>query len=223
MRILVATHAAREGLNLQAHCWNLFHFDVPWNPSRMEQRNGRIDRKLQPPHPQPARPQPPPDMRLQTSFAQVTVLIQQRHQHQFRRIVGQTMNVHLNHLALRKPFHADRANVFLQTTNNHFIAVCRFDGNASAETLWVEQFQQSGKAVAVPVVGRGGEEQSMFKSFGEVFDGSRDLRINRVFRTAGRGRVVGFVQNQHGCGAKRAEPVAQWSTVMFIDEQPMGD
>jgi len=33
VRILVATDAAREGLNLQAHCWNLFHFDVPWNPS----------------------------------------------------------------------------------------------------------------------------------------------------------------------------------------------
>jgi len=48
VRILVATDAAREGLNLQAHCWNLFHFDVPWNPSRMEQRNGRVDRKLQP-------------------------------------------------------------------------------------------------------------------------------------------------------------------------------
>ena len=48
VRILVATDAAREGLNLQAHCWNLFHFDVPWNPSRLEQRNGRIDRKLQP-------------------------------------------------------------------------------------------------------------------------------------------------------------------------------
>ena len=48
LRILIATDAAREGLNLQAHCWNLFHFDVPWNPSRMEQRNGRIDRKLQP-------------------------------------------------------------------------------------------------------------------------------------------------------------------------------
>ena len=48
VRILVATDAAREGLNLQAHCWNLFHFDIPWNPSRMEQRNGRIDRKLQP-------------------------------------------------------------------------------------------------------------------------------------------------------------------------------
>jgi superfamily II DNA or RNA helicase len=48
LRIIIATDAAREGLNLQAHCWNLFHFDVPWNPSRMEQRNGRVDRKLQP-------------------------------------------------------------------------------------------------------------------------------------------------------------------------------
>jgi superfamily II DNA or RNA helicase len=48
LRILLCTDAAREGLNLQTHCWNLFHFDVPWNPSRMEQRNGRIDRKLQP-------------------------------------------------------------------------------------------------------------------------------------------------------------------------------
>jgi hypothetical protein len=47
VRILIATDAAREGLNLQAQCWNLFHFDVPWNPGRMEQRNGRIDRKLQ--------------------------------------------------------------------------------------------------------------------------------------------------------------------------------
>ena len=48
LRILIATDAAREGLNLQAQCWNLFHVDVPWNPGRMEQRNGRIDRKLQP-------------------------------------------------------------------------------------------------------------------------------------------------------------------------------
>ncbi len=47
LRILVATDAAREGVNLQNHCADLFHFDVPWNPSRMEQRNGRIDRKLQ--------------------------------------------------------------------------------------------------------------------------------------------------------------------------------
>jgi len=48
LRILIATDAAREGLNLQAHCHELFHFDLPWNPGRLEQRNGRIDRKLQP-------------------------------------------------------------------------------------------------------------------------------------------------------------------------------
>lgn len=48
VRILIATDAAREGLNLQSHCADLFHFDIPWNPARMEQRNGRIDRTLQP-------------------------------------------------------------------------------------------------------------------------------------------------------------------------------
>jgi hypothetical protein len=48
VRILVATDAAREGVNLQGHCADLFHIDIPWNPARMEQRNGRIDRTLQP-------------------------------------------------------------------------------------------------------------------------------------------------------------------------------
>ncbi len=48
VRVLLATDAAREGINLQGHCADLFHFDVPWNPSRLEQRNGRIDRALQP-------------------------------------------------------------------------------------------------------------------------------------------------------------------------------
>jgi len=47
LRVLIATDAAREGVNLQNNCADLFHFDVPWNPSRLEQRNGRIDRKLQ--------------------------------------------------------------------------------------------------------------------------------------------------------------------------------
>ena len=48
VRILIATDAAREGVNLQAHCADLFHLDVPWNPARLDQRNGRIDRTLQP-------------------------------------------------------------------------------------------------------------------------------------------------------------------------------
>lgn len=48
LRILICTDAAREGINLQSRCYDLIHVDLPWNPSRLEQRNGRIDRKLQP-------------------------------------------------------------------------------------------------------------------------------------------------------------------------------
>lgn len=48
LRILICTDAAREGINLQSQCHDLVHIDLPWNPSRLEQRNGRIDRKLQP-------------------------------------------------------------------------------------------------------------------------------------------------------------------------------
>lgn len=48
LRVLIATDAAREGLNLQAACADLIHFDLPWNPARLEQRNGRLDRLLQP-------------------------------------------------------------------------------------------------------------------------------------------------------------------------------
>src|SRR5437763_10477693 len=48
LRILICTDAAREGINLQTYCSDLIHLDLPWNPSRLEQRNGRIDRKLQP-------------------------------------------------------------------------------------------------------------------------------------------------------------------------------
>jgi hypothetical protein len=29
-------------------CHDLIHIDLPWNPARLDQRNGRIDRKLQP-------------------------------------------------------------------------------------------------------------------------------------------------------------------------------
>lgn len=44
VRILLATDAASEGVNLQNHCSRLIHYEIPWNPNRMEQRNGRVDR-----------------------------------------------------------------------------------------------------------------------------------------------------------------------------------
>ena len=44
VRILLCTDTASEGIDLHQQCHDLLHYDVPWNPSRMEQRNGRIDR-----------------------------------------------------------------------------------------------------------------------------------------------------------------------------------
>ena len=43
IRVLVCTDAASEGLNLQA-AGALVNFDLPWNPSKVEQRIGRIER-----------------------------------------------------------------------------------------------------------------------------------------------------------------------------------
>lgn len=44
LKILLATDAASEGINLQNGCRYIVHYDIPWNPMRMEQRNGRVDR-----------------------------------------------------------------------------------------------------------------------------------------------------------------------------------
>lgn len=43
-RVFLATDAASEGKNLQHGVNHLIHLDVPWNPNRYLQRNGRIDR-----------------------------------------------------------------------------------------------------------------------------------------------------------------------------------
>ncbi len=43
-KILVATDCLSEGINLQEHFTAVLHYDLPWNPNRLEQREGRIDR-----------------------------------------------------------------------------------------------------------------------------------------------------------------------------------
>lgn len=47
-RILVATDCLSEGINLQDHFDAVVHYDLPWNPTRLEQREGRVDRFGQP-------------------------------------------------------------------------------------------------------------------------------------------------------------------------------
>lgn len=47
-RVLVATDCLSEGVNLQEHFDAVLHYDLPWNPNRLEQREGRVDRFGQP-------------------------------------------------------------------------------------------------------------------------------------------------------------------------------
>jgi superfamily II DNA or RNA helicase len=42
--ILIATDCISEGINLQHMANQMIHYELPWNPNRLEQRNGRIDR-----------------------------------------------------------------------------------------------------------------------------------------------------------------------------------
>ena len=42
--VLLATDAAAEGLNLHHHCRSIVNLELPWNPMRLEQRIGRVDR-----------------------------------------------------------------------------------------------------------------------------------------------------------------------------------
>ncbi|MEQ1758476.1 MAG: DEAD/DEAH box helicase [Vicinamibacterales bacterium] len=44
VRLLLATDAASEGLNLHTRCRLVVSFDLPWTPTRLEQRVGRVDR-----------------------------------------------------------------------------------------------------------------------------------------------------------------------------------
>lgn len=44
VRFLVSTEAAGEGIDLQESCYSLIHVDLPWNPMRLHQRVGRLNR-----------------------------------------------------------------------------------------------------------------------------------------------------------------------------------
>lgn len=60
--VLVATDCLSEGINLQELFDAVFHYDLSWNPTRHEQREGRVDRFGQ----------PQPNIRVEHFMASIT-------------------------------------------------------------------------------------------------------------------------------------------------------
>jgi ERCC4-related helicase len=44
VRFIVCTEAGGEGIDLQDNCYSMIHVDLPWNPMRLHQRVGRLNR-----------------------------------------------------------------------------------------------------------------------------------------------------------------------------------
>ena len=44
VRFLISTEAGGEGIDLQDNCYSMIHVDLPWNPMRLHQRVGRLNR-----------------------------------------------------------------------------------------------------------------------------------------------------------------------------------
>ncbi|MDQ3003474.1 MAG: hypothetical protein M3Y08_19725 [Fibrobacterota bacterium] len=42
--ILICTSISCEGIDLHRYCTDVIHHDLPWNPAKLEQRTGRVDR-----------------------------------------------------------------------------------------------------------------------------------------------------------------------------------
>jgi hypothetical protein len=43
--VLIASSVGQEGIDLQKYCRHVIHYDLEWNPAKLEQREGRVDRE----------------------------------------------------------------------------------------------------------------------------------------------------------------------------------
>ena len=83
------------------------------------------------------------------------------------------------------------------------------DLDAAGEALRVEHLEQRREAVGVAVVRRGGQEQAVLETRGQLAHRPRELAGDRVARAAGRRGVVRLVEDEQRARAEIAEHVAQ--------------
>ena len=43
--VLITSSVGQEGIDLQRYCSHVMHYDLEWNPAKLEQREGRVDRQ----------------------------------------------------------------------------------------------------------------------------------------------------------------------------------
>ena len=95
--------------------------------------------------------------------------------------------------------------------------------NAAGEALRIEDFEEGGEGVGVPVVRRCRQQEPMLEAARQIPHGLRELAVDGVSRTAGRSRMMGLVQDHHGARAELAQRVPQTGDVGIVDEEAVGD
>ena len=90
----------------------------------------------------------------------------------------------------------------LHPPNHDGIQLIAVGGDGTGEALAVEQFQQSGKALPVAVVGGGGEEQLVLEMRGQQANGQGAHGVGGVLAAPGGGDVVGLVNDQQIIGPR---------------------
>ena len=145
---------------------------------------------------------------FQAFFSQFPVLVEQDRETQLGCVGRQAAQVDLADDPLGEPS-GDGPKVFLEPADHHGVEdFLGPDGDAPAEALRVEDFEQCGEAIRVPVVRGGRKEEPVLEPACQVADGPSDLRIDGILRTARRGSVVGLVEDEQRPGPEVADPVA---------------
>ena len=161
---------------------------------------------LQPDDEQPGRGLGPPRGRRVPLLPGGAVLIEQLRQKDLGGVGRQVVDLHPFDIAPRES-PLDFPDVLLEAAHHHLLELAlSADLHPAREPVRVEQFQQGGEAVRVAVVGRGGEEQPVFEAAAQVPDGTGELGLDPVAATAGRGSVVGFVEDQETARQQSSQP-----------------
>ncbi len=124
--------------------------------------------------------------------------------------------------ALGKGF-AETAKIRFEAPDHDRFEVLRANLNATCEALRIQDLQQGGEGVAVPVVRRRAEEQPVLEALRQAAHDLGELARHRIAPATGRGGVMSLVEHQQGTGAELAQYVREACRVGLLGEEAMGD